>query len=196
MGTLGRQIGKRLSKALSPRQTPLSRNQEMVEPATEAQTVTKNLGARRKRTGQIQGGATVGGAALAAEVARQSMDSDSPAAADADINLDNRIKPADFPTYRKGSKSAKAFRAAFAKAVKDGEKTFKFEGREYNTKKLAKKLDVDMSPPKPKRKPVQKAQGGMAGKKPRNANIDYRKKGMFYVGGMSAKTTPINKGKK
>ena len=40
------------------------------------------------------------------------------------------------------------------------------------------------------------AKGGMAGKKPRNANIDYRKKGMFYVGGMSAKTTPINKGKK
>ena len=30
----------------------------------------------------------------------------------------------------------------------------------------------------------------------RNANIDYRKSGMFYVGGMSAKPTPINKGKK
>ena len=36
--------------------------------------------------------------------------------------------------------------------------------------------------------------GGM--KKKRNANIDYRKSGMFYVGGMSAKPTPINKGKK
>tara|TARA_R100000008_G_scaffold40468_1_gene23213 strand:- start:88 stop:825 length:738 start_codon:yes stop_codon:yes gene_type:complete len=40
------------------------------------------------------------------------------------------------------------------------------------------------------------AKGGMAGKKPRNANIDYRKGGMFYVGGTSAKVTPINKGKK
>tara|TARA_R100000315_G_C5231256_1_gene142270 strand:+ start:265 stop:627 length:363 start_codon:yes stop_codon:yes gene_type:complete len=41
------------------------------------------------------------------------------------------------------------------------------------------------------------AKGGMIrGKKKRNANIDYRKSGMFYVGGMSAKTTPINKGKK
>ena len=40
------------------------------------------------------------------------------------------------------------------------------------------------------------AGGGMAGKKPRNANIDYRKGGMFYVGGTSAKVTPINKGKK
>jgi hypothetical protein len=36
--------------------------------------------------------------------------------------------------------------------------------------------------------------GGM--KKKRNANIDYRKSGMFYVGGMSAKPTKINKGKK
>lgn len=40
------------------------------------------------------------------------------------------------------------------------------------------------------------SKGGMAGKKPRNANIDYRKGGMFYVGGTSAKVTPINKGKK
>ena len=38
------------------------------------------------------------------------------------------------------------------------------------------------------------AKGGM--KKKRNANIDYRKSGMFYVGGMSAKPTKINKGKK
>ena len=46
--------------------------------------------------------------------------------------------------------------------------------------------------------PVKKlAKGGMIrGTKKRNANIDYRKSGMFYVGGMSAKTTPINKGKK
>ena len=36
--------------------------------------------------------------------------------------------------------------------------------------------------------------GGM--KKKRNANIDYRKSGMFYVGGMSAKPTPIHTGKK
>ena len=193
---------RKLRKAVTPEaeQLDLTSGQTRVKPATEAQRVTGNLAERARAsgtgTGRIQGGATVGGAALAAEAARQSMDSDSPAAADADINLDNRINPADFPTYRKGSKSAKAFRAAFAKAVKDGEKTFKFEGREYNTKKLAKKLDVDMPPPKPKRKPVQKAQGGMAGKKPRNANIDYRKKGMFYVGGTSAKVTPINKGKK
>jgi hypothetical protein len=40
MGVLGKQIGKRLSKVLSAKQTPLSRNQQMVEPATEAQIDT------------------------------------------------------------------------------------------------------------------------------------------------------------
>ena len=46
---------------------------------------------------------------------------------------------------------------------------------------------------------IKKARGGLIkgkGKKKRNANIDYRKSGMFYVGGMSAKPTKINKGKK
>ena len=41
---------------------------------------------------------------------------------------------------------------------------------------------------------VKLAKGGM--KKSRNGNIDYRKSGMFYVGGMASKITPINKGKK
>jgi len=41
---------------------------------------------------------------------------------------------------------------------------------------------------------VKLAKGGM--KKKRNANIDYRKSGMFYVGGMASKITPINRGKK
>jgi hypothetical protein len=36
------------------------------------------------------------------------------------------------------------------------------------------------------------AKGGLV----KTGHTDYRKKGMFYVGGMSAKTTPINKGKK
>lgn len=44
---------------------------------------------------------------------------------------DGRINPSDFPTYKKGTKSAKAFQEAFGKAKKAGKKTFKFEGRTY-----------------------------------------------------------------
>ena len=43
--------------------------------------------------------------------------------------------------------------------------------------------------------PMTAAFGGMT-KKSRVSQTDYRDKGMFYVGGMAAKITPINKGKK
>jgi hypothetical protein len=115
------------------------------------------------------------------------MDSDSSAASSANIARDTRINPADFPTYRKGSRSAKAFRKAFFDAVKAGELKFPFEGREYNTKRTAKKLGVPMpkpqskKPPKPlSRPPAQKAHGGMIKSKPRNGHVDYRKGGLFY----------------
>ena len=179
--SLGKQISKKLAKKLEPEQIPLNRGQRSIQRATEGQTVTENLGRRKKRRGQIEGGAIIGGTALLAEGARQSMDSDSPVASNADSNLDTRINPADFPTYKKNTKSAKAFRDAFAKAVEDGDKTFTFEGREYNTRKLVRQLDVDRPPPpKPKAKPTKKAMGGMIGKKPRVGNMDYRKGGMVY----------------
>lgn len=44
---------------------------------------------------------------------------------------DQRTNPSDFPTYKKGTTSAKAFQSAFAAAKKEGKKTFKFEGRTY-----------------------------------------------------------------
>ena len=38
-------------------------------------------------------------------------------------------------TYKKGTKSAKAFQEAFKKAVNNNQKTFTFEGRVYSTDK-------------------------------------------------------------
>ena len=55
------------------------------------------------------------------------------------INGNGRINPKDYPTYRKGTKSAIAFQEAFRKAVKNKRKTFTFEGRVYSTDK--KKYD-------------------------------------------------------
>jgi len=53
----------------------------------------------------------------------------------AKTNGKGRINPKDFPTYKKGTKSAKAFQEAFKKAVKNKQKTFTFEGRVYSTDK-------------------------------------------------------------
>ena len=46
----------------------------------------------------------------------------------------NKADPKDFPTYKKGTKSAGSFRAATAAAKKAGKKTFTWEGRKYSTK--------------------------------------------------------------
>lgn len=46
---------------------------------------------------------------------------------------DPRTNPKDFPVYGKSTDSAKAFREAQRKAKRNGQKTFTFEGRRYNT---------------------------------------------------------------
>ena len=47
---------------------------------------------------------------------------------------DQRTNPKDYPTYRKGTPSSKAFQEAYRKAKSNGQKTFTFEGRRYSVK--------------------------------------------------------------
>ena len=44
-----------------------------------------------------------------------------------------RVNPSDYPTYRKNTASAKSFREAQRRAKRNGQKTFTWEGRRYNT---------------------------------------------------------------
>ena len=55
---------------------------------------------------------------------------------------EKRINPADYPIYKKGTKSAKAFREAYNKAknARPPKKTFTFEGRSYRVETVKKKL--------------------------------------------------------
>ena len=109
-----------------------------------SQVASKNFGELKERIGEYKGAGKAAGAVAVVEGGRRLVGSGSPAASNADRNSDNRINPADFPTYRRGTKSAKAFQKAFTEAAQQGDKTFRFEGRVYNTKKLLKKLDIDM----------------------------------------------------
>tara|TARA_R110001606_G_scaffold80417_3_gene185564 strand:- start:1871 stop:2317 length:447 start_codon:yes stop_codon:yes gene_type:complete len=73
-------------------------------------------------------------AAVATGVGMKAMESKStaePKAKETTKPKDGRTNPADFPTYKKDTKSASAFRKAFTEAKKDKKKTFKFEGRSY-----------------------------------------------------------------
>ena len=60
---------------------------------------------------------------------------------DKDKGKDTRVNPSDFPMYKKGTKSAAAFRKAYRKAEREGKKTFPFEGRSYRVDTVKKKLE-------------------------------------------------------
>jgi len=62
-------------------------------------------------------------------------------AGELDKGDDERVNKSDYPTYKKDTKSAEAFRKEYKDAKESGKDSFKFEGREYSTdseKKLAK----------------------------------------------------------
>mgnify|MGYP003628251053 FL=1 len=97
------------------------------------------------------------------------------------------------------SAASKDFKETFRAARNADEQHFTWRGKKYHTKTVEEVagLKKRMRRPKPKpTPPAKKAMGGMVGKKSRNGDTDYRKTGMFYVGGTSARVTPINKGKK
>lgn len=50
------------------------------------------------------------------------------------MSKDERANKADYPVYKKGTESSKAFKDAFAKAKDEKKTTFTFEGRKYSTK--------------------------------------------------------------
>ena len=93
--------------------------QKQVEKATKGQ--------RAYAKGQLKAGA----AGAAGTAAAMTKDEEKPKTRETTTPKDGRINAADFPTYKKGTKSAEAFRKAFAKAKKEKKETFKFEGRSY-----------------------------------------------------------------
>ena len=85
---------------------------------------------QRQRTAKV-----ITKTAIAGFLAGAGLTGDVQKTGSAKENGNGRINPKDYPTYKKGTKSAKAFQEAFKKAVDNNQKTFKFEGRVYNTKK-------------------------------------------------------------
>ena len=56
------------------------------------------------------------------------------ASGDLEKGNDERVNKKDYPAYEKETKSAEVFRKDFKDAKESGKDSFKFEGREYNTK--------------------------------------------------------------
>lgn len=115
-----RGIVRQGSKAKKLTKRPTS-GQKKVEKATKAQ--------RAYAKGQAK--AVVAGSGATALAMKKGEEKPKKSTPTPKPRPDQRTNPADFPTYKKGTKSAKAFQEAFGKAKKAGKKTFKFEGRTY-----------------------------------------------------------------
>ena len=116
-------------KDVTTKPTP---GQTKIAPVTKSQRATRDTG----RKGFI-GGAAAGGAAVGAAMSDKKEAPKSKPKAKAKEKAkssDQRTNPKDYPVYKKGSKSAKAFQEAYGKAKKNGQKTFTFEGRRYEVK--------------------------------------------------------------
>jgi len=171
LGEIGTSIKKaltnvkgRVEKIATPKKEDLAEGQAKIQPATRGQAVTRNVEKEGIGKGRVGGAVVTSLAAGSIEIARQLLDSDTPFTAHSDAISDGRVNPADFPTYKKGTKSATSFRNAFKNAADKGDKTFKWEDRTYNTKKsadLARRVQTARKgkPPVPK-----KARGGLVKK--------------------------------
>lgn len=110
--------------------TKPNKGQQQIEKATKGQ--------RAYRGGQRKSAAVGAAAAYGAGQMGGNSDSSKPKAKPAPKAKakakDSRANPSDYPTYRKESKSAVSFREAQRKAKSNGQKTFTWEGRRYNTK--------------------------------------------------------------
>ncbi len=123
-------------KDVTTKPTP---GQKKIAPVTKSQRATRDTARKSFSVGNVTG-ATAGVGGTLAVTSAMSDKKDKPKAkpkAKAKAKAkssDQRTNPKDYPVYKKGSKSAKAFQEAYGKAKKNGQKTFTFEGRRYEVK--------------------------------------------------------------
>tara|TARA_R110001592_G_C12877035_1_gene724348 strand:- start:110 stop:571 length:462 start_codon:yes stop_codon:yes gene_type:complete len=110
--------------------TKPTKGQRDIAPVTKAQRATRDTGRKAGTAGAVGGAG-----ATAAVMSNKDKPKAKPKSKDrAKSNTsDQRTNPKDYPTYKKGTPSSKAFKEAYRKAKKAGQKTFTWEGRRYTT---------------------------------------------------------------
>jgi hypothetical protein len=123
------------AKDLTTKPTP---GQKKIAPVTKAQRATRDTARKSFGVGNVTGGSAGIGGTLAVTSA-MSDKKDKPKAKPkaktaSKAGKDQRTNPKDYPTYKKGTPSSKAFQEAYRTAKSNGQKTFTFEGRRYAVK--------------------------------------------------------------
>ena len=123
------------AKDLTTKPTP---GQKKIAPVTKAQRATRDTARKSFGVGNVTGGTAGVGGTLAVTSAmsdkKQQPSAKPKAKTGAKVKKDQRTNPQDYPTYRKGTPSSKAFQDAYRTAKSNGQKTFTFEGRRYSVK--------------------------------------------------------------
>lgn len=96
---------------------------------------------RAKKVGAVAGATGATTAAMRSGGNEEGKETAAPTKSTAtSTRKDERVNPKDFPTYKKSTESAAAFREAFKKAKDDDKKTFSFEGRTYKVEDGPKQM--------------------------------------------------------
>ena len=121
-----KELAKRpeLKKHFDDLVNPKSAGQKKIKPVADESRASRSS-LRHGAAGGGVVGAAAGGAGTAAVMNGKERES---------TKEDSRANPEDYAMYNSKTQSAKDFRTAYAKAKKDKNKTFTFEGREYTTK--------------------------------------------------------------
>lgn len=133
-------IAKGASKHTTDILTKKTDKQKATEKATKGQRTYREGQRKAGGTGLAAGAATasVVGAGINEKNKKETAAKEKESKGKGTGN-DTRAKAADFPTYKKGTESSKAFNEAFKKAKDADKKTFTFEGRSY---KVADKKEM------------------------------------------------------
>ena len=136
-------VTKAVKKHLGDLTTKKTDKQKSTEAATKGQRTYREGQRKSGAAGAITGGAAVGAASSA--VNEMNKKESKPAetkktTASKGTGNDTRVNVKDYPTYKKGTPSSKAFKDAFATAKNKGRKTFTFEGRSYKVEDGDKKM--------------------------------------------------------
>jgi hypothetical protein len=132
-------IFKELKKQFGDTGTKKTPAQKRTEAATKGQRTYREGVKKSGVTGGVAGATVASGAgSLVNEKSKESVAKEKESKGKGTGN-DTRAKAADFPTYKKGTASSKAFNEAFKKAKDADKKTFTFEGRSY---KVADKKEM------------------------------------------------------
>ena len=131
----GLKTAKALGKHAEDLKTKKTPQQKNTESLTKNQRTYREGQRKAGIAGGVIGAATAAGTSLGKKENKTESKNE-----EVKKSKDTRSNSKDYPTYKKSTESAAAFRNAFKKAKESDKKTFTFEGRSYKVEDGSKQM--------------------------------------------------------